>query len=34
MRLCYISDALHNETKGKNYEYKYDMNEELSINIT
>ena len=27
MRLCYISDALLNETKGKNYEYKYDINE-------
>ena len=29
MRLCYIFDALLNETKGKNYEYKYDINEWL-----
>ncbi len=29
MRSCYISDALLNETKRKNYENKYDINEGL-----
>ena len=29
MLLFYISDALLNETKGKNYENKYDINEGL-----